>query len=76
MLYYLGFDGVAELTTQLKHRSVLGTQLVMANYLGATETVLTGEMAAQMSIALLTGWTLIDQYRSDLLRIDLLERVI
>ena len=75
MLYYLGFDGVAELMSQLKHRSNPGTRLVMANYLGPTDTVLTGEMAAEMSIALLTDWILVGQHRSDLLRIDLLERV-
>jgi LmbE family N-acetylglucosaminyl deacetylase len=76
MLYYLGFDGVAELISQLNYRSMPGTALLMANYLGATDTALTGEMAAEMSIALLTNWAVVNQHRSDLLRIDLLERTL
>lgn len=74
MLYYLGLRGITRLMAQLPSRAAPGCRIVISNYLGATDCVLTGEMAAEIAIAHLPGWTRIDADRTDRLRIDVLER--
>ncbi len=74
MLYYLGLLGVARLMSKLQDRAAPNCQMVITNYLGETECVLSGEMAAEIALAHLPGWTKIMAERTDRLRIDVLDR--
>lgn len=72
-LYYLGFAGCVALAHRLHCKAAPGCRIVIANYLGETECALTGEMAAEIMIAHLPGWTIVHRDRCDRLRIDVLE---
>jgi LmbE family N-acetylglucosaminyl deacetylase/2-polyprenyl-3-methyl-5-hydroxy-6-metoxy-1,4-benzoquinol methylase len=74
MLYYLGLQGVAKLMEVLEDRADPRCRIVMTNYLGETECALSGEMAAEIALAHLPGWTKVAAERTALLRIDVLER--
>lgn len=74
MLYYLGLAGVAQMMAMLPARAGSDCRLVMTNFLGETDCVLTGEMAAEIAIAHLPGWSRIAADRTDLLRIDVFAR--
>ena len=74
MLYYLGLEGVASLMDELDRAATSDGRILLASFLGQTDTRLTGEMASETAIAHLTGWTVRHAERTDRLRIDVLER--
>lgn len=74
MLYYLGLDGVVALMAAIERSATRDARVLLASYLGETETIITGEMAAEIAIAHLPGWTQIHADRTDRLRIDVLAR--
>lgn len=74
-LYYLGFPGCVALAQALQSRAAPGCRIVIANYLGETECALTGDMAAEIVMAHLPGWTIVHQQRCERLRIDVLDLV-
>ena len=74
MLYYLGLEGVASLMDKLDRAATSDGRILLASFLGQTDTRLTGEMASETAIAHLTGWTVRHAERTDRLRIDVLER--
>lgn len=74
MLYYLGLEGVVSLMGELDRRATSGCRILIASYLGDTETRLTGEMSSETAIAHLPRWRRIHAERTDRLRIDVLER--
>jgi LmbE family N-acetylglucosaminyl deacetylase len=75
MLYYLGLKGVIALAPGLDAVTQPGARLLIASYLGKTETRLTGEMASEALIALMDNWQRTHAERTAQLRIDVLERV-
>lgn len=72
-LYYLGFSGCVALAHALQSRAAPGCRIVIANYLGETECALTGDMAAEIVMAHLPGWTISHRQRCERLRIDVLD---
>lgn len=75
MLYYLGLDGVVALMAAIERSTTPDARIFLASYLGETETVITGEMASEIAIAHLPGWTAIHSERTDRLRIDVMARL-
>ena len=75
MLYYLGLDGVVALMAAIERSATPDARIFLASYLGETDTVITGEMAAEIAIAHLPGWTRIHAERTDRLRIDVMAQV-
>lgn len=74
MLYYLGLDGIVALMAAIERRATPDAQILLASYLGETDTRITGEMAAEIAIAHLPGWTRSHAERTDRLRIDVMAR--
>ena len=74
MLYYLGLDGIVALMAALETRAAPDARILLASYLGETDTRITGEMAAEIAIAHLPGWTRVHAERTDRLRIDVMAR--
>lgn len=74
MLYYLGLEGVVSLIGRLVAQASPDCRLLIASYLGHTETRLTGEMSSETAIAHLPGWRRVHAERTDRLRIDVLDR--
>lgn len=74
MLYYLGLDGIVALIAAIERSATPDARILLASYLGETNTVVTGEMAAEIAIAHLPGWTRIHANRTDRLRIDVMAR--
>jgi LmbE family N-acetylglucosaminyl deacetylase len=74
MLYYLGLHGICRLMTDLQQRARSECRIVITNYLGETDCALSGEMAAEIALAHLPGWTRVKADRTDRLRIEVLER--
>lgn len=74
VLYYLGLQGIVELSALLDAAAASGARLLMANWLGDTAARLTGEMAAEALLAMSQGWRRIYADRTPQLRIDVLER--
>lgn len=74
MLYYLGLKGVSALMGKLEKSASRDCRILIASYLGQTNTRLTGEMSAETAIAHLPNWTVSYIERTDQLRIDVLER--
>ena len=74
MLYYLGLAGVIALMDELIAQAAPACRLLIASYLGDTETRLTGEMSSETAIAHLPGWRRVHAERTDRLRIDVLDR--
>ena len=74
MLYYLGLEGVVSLMGELDRRAAPGCRLLIASYLGETDTRLTGEMSSETAIAHLPRWRRTHAERTDRLRIDVLKR--
>ncbi len=74
MLYYLGLRGVIALMGGLERVAAPDCRLLFASYLGDTATRLTGEMAAEAAIAMLSGWRVVHAERTAQLRLDVLER--
>lgn len=75
MLYYLGLDGVVALMAAIERTATPDARVLLASYLGGTDTVITGEMAAEIAIAHLPGWARIHADRTDRLRIDVMARI-
>jgi LmbE family N-acetylglucosaminyl deacetylase len=75
VLYYLGVAGIGELMAKLDAAALPNCRLLIANYLGKTDTLVTGEMASEVAIAHLPHWKVIEAQRCDQLRIDVLERL-
>ena len=74
MLYYLGLDCVASLMVGIDKAATADCRILIASYLGTTDTRLTGEMASEAAIAHLPGWIVRNADRTSRLRIDVLER--
>lgn len=74
MLYYLGLEGVVALIEMLVAQAAPTCRMLIASYLGDTETRLTGEMSSETAIAHLAGWRRVHVERTDRLRIDVLDR--
>lgn len=74
MLYYLGLDGIVALMAAIERRATPDARVLLASYLGQTDTRISGEMAAEIAIAHLPGWTRIHTERTDRLRIDVMAR--
>jgi len=74
MLYYLGFEGIVQLMGKLDGQASPDCRILIASYLGETDTRLTGEMSSETAIAHLTEWRRVHCERTDMLRIDVLER--
>ena len=75
MLYYLGLDGIVALMAAIDARATPDARILLASYLGETDTRLTGEMAAEIAIAHLPGWHRVHADRTDRLRIDVMARL-
>lgn len=75
MLYYLGLEGIVALMAAIERSATRDASILLASYLGETETVITGEMAAEIAIAHLPGWTRIHAERTNRLRIDVMGRI-
>lgn len=74
MLYYLGLEGVVALVAELAAQAAPVCRMLIASYLGDTETRLTGEMSSETAIAHLPGWRRVHAERTGRLRIDVLDR--
>jgi LmbE family N-acetylglucosaminyl deacetylase len=74
MLYYLGLRGVIALAAGLRAQAAPHARLLIASYLGETETRLTGEMASEALIAMMGWWRRVHAERTAQLRIDVLEQ--
>ncbi|MGA1798393.1 bifunctional PIG-L family deacetylase/class I SAM-dependent methyltransferase [Sphingomonas sp. 4RDLI-65] len=74
MLYYLGLDGIVALMAAIEICATPDCRILMASYLGETDTRVTGEMAAEIAIAHLPGWVRTHVERTDRLRIDVMAR--
>lgn len=74
MLYYLGLDGVVASMAKLEKQAAAKCRMLIASYLGETETRLTGEMSSETAIAHLISWRRTRSERTDRLRIDVLDR--
>ena len=74
MLYYLGLEGVVALMDELVAQAAPTCRMLIASYLGDTDTRLTGEMSLETAIAHLAGWRRVHAERTDRLRIDVLDR--
>ncbi len=73
-LYYLGLRGVVALMAELEAQAAPGCRMLIASYLGETQTRITGEMSSEIALAHLPGWRRIHRERTDKLRIDVLDR--
>ena len=74
-LYYLGLTGVVALMAQLDAVAARNCRMLIASYLGETDTRITGEMSSEIAIAHLPGWRRVHAERTDKLRIDVLDRI-